>query len=68
MQLAGDFIGVERYTFEPADRKTKVQLTWVGATNMLLFSLFSPFANVGKEHSGVVQKLFKACDSHLCKK
>ena len=42
-ELDGDFVGTETWTFEPFDDKNKVQLRWVGATNRLLLSLFSPF-------------------------
>jgi hypothetical protein len=68
MELAGDFLGTETWTFEPTDGGTRVQLHWVGRTNKLLLSLFSPFLNVEKMHSDATQKGFKGCNSLLSKK
>ena len=68
VEYTGDFIATEKYTFEPTDGKTKVQLRFNGRTNSLLISLFSPFINLEKGHSDMVQKSFKALNSHLSKK
>jgi hypothetical protein len=68
VEYAGDFIATEKYTFEPADGKTKVQLRFNGRTNSLLISFFSPFINLEKGHSDMVQKSFKALNSYLSKK
>jgi uncharacterized protein YndB with AHSA1/START domain len=68
MELKGDFVGFEKYTFEPSDGQTKIRLHYVGATNRLLFSVLSPFVNPEKQHSDTIQKGFKACNSYLCKK
>ena len=68
LEYAGDFVGTEEYTFEPTDGKTKVQLRFNARTNSLLMSLFSPFVNIGKGHSDMVQKSFKALNSYLSKK
>jgi uncharacterized protein YndB with AHSA1/START domain len=62
-ELGGDFVGTETWTFEPFDYKTKVQLRWVGATNRLLLSLFSPFVDVAKMHSNAIQQGFVACNA-----
>jgi hypothetical protein len=67
-ELGGDFVGTETWTFEPFDDKTKVQLRWVGATNRLLLSFFSPVVNVAKMHSNAIQQGFVACNSYLCRK
>ena len=67
-ELGGDFVGTETWTFEPFDAKTKVQLRWVGATNRLPLSLFSPIVDVAKMHSNTIQQGFVACNSYLCKK
>jgi hypothetical protein len=68
VEYTGDFVGTEEYTFEPKDGKTKVRLRFNARTNSLLMSLFSPFVNIGKGHSDMVQKSFKALNSYLSKK
>jgi hypothetical protein len=67
-EIAGDFVGTGKYTFEPTDGKTKVQYRLNCRTNRLLFSLVSPFVNIGKGHSDNMQKGFKALNSYLSKK
>jgi uncharacterized protein YndB with AHSA1/START domain len=67
-ELSGDLVGTEKYTFEPADGKTKVQLQFTGETNGRLLSVLSHFVDVGKVHSQTIQKGFKACNEYLCKK
>jgi len=67
-EIAGDFAGTGEYTFEPTDGKTKVQYRFNARTNRLLFSLVSPFVNIGKRHSDTMQKGFKALNSYLSKK
>ncbi len=67
LDFSGDFLGTEKYTFEPTNEgKTKLQIHLDAKTNRLALSLFSPF--IGKGHSGNMQKGFKACSSYLCKK
>ena len=68
LELAGDFVGIERFTFEPTDGKTKLQIRFNARTTRLLVSFVSSFVNIGKGHSDVMQKGFKACNSYLCKK
>jgi hypothetical protein len=68
LELSGDLIGIENWTFEPIDGKTKVKLQWKGATNKLLFSFLSPIANAGKVHSESIQKGFKVLNASICKK
>jgi hypothetical protein len=67
-ELSGDLVGTEKYTFEPANEKTRVQLRFTGKTNKLLLSVLSPFVDVGKLHSLTIQKGFKACNDYLCKR
>ena len=68
LEFAGDFVGIEEYTFEPTDGKTKVQIRLNAKTNKLLASLVSPFVNLGKGHSDNMQKGFKALNSYLSNK
>jgi hypothetical protein len=68
LELAGDFVGIERFTFEPTDGKTKLQIRFNARTTKLIVSFVSPFVNIGKGHSDVMQKGFEACNSYLCKK
>jgi len=67
-EITGHFVGTGKWTFEPTDGKTKVQYRFNARTNRLLFSLVSPFVNIGKKHSETMQKGFKACNGYLCKK
>jgi ribosome-associated toxin RatA of RatAB toxin-antitoxin module len=68
-EFSGDFLGNEKWTFEPtANGATHVALHYVGGTNRLLFSILSPFVNPTKEHSKAIQNGLKACNSYLCKK
>ncbi len=68
-EVSGAFVGTGTWTFEPAtEGKTKVQYRFNARTNKLLFSILSPFVNIGKKHSESMQQGFKACNSHLCKK
>lgn len=68
-EYAGEFVGTGKWTFEPTtDGKTKVQFRVNGETKRLSFVLLSPFVDMGKKHSVVIQKGFKACNSYLCKK
>ena len=68
LELDGDFLGKETWTFEPLEEKTKAKLHWVGKTNKAIFSLFSPFVDIGKEHSKAIQQGLQACNDMLCKK
>jgi uncharacterized protein YndB with AHSA1/START domain len=65
MTVAGDFVGTAKWTFEPTDGKTKVQFQFNVRTNRLLFSLVSPFVNIEKNHSDVMEKGFKELESYL---
>ena len=67
-EIAGDFVGTGKWTFEPTDGKTKVQVRFNARTNRLLMSIFSPFVNFEKRHSDTMQKGFKALNSYLSKK
>lgn len=68
LELAGDFVGIERFTFGPTFGKTKLQIRFNARTIRLLVSFVSPFVNIRKRNSDVMQKGFKACNSYLCKK
>lgn len=68
-EYEGDFVGTGKWIFEPTENgKTKVQFRVNLRTNRLLFSLVSPFVNMEKRHSDVMQKVFKALNSYLSKK
>gem|GEM_PF-5838468 len=55
-------------TFEPTDGRTKMQYRLNVRTNRLLFSLASPFMDIGKIHLDVMRKGFEALNSYLSKK
>jgi hypothetical protein len=67
-EYAGDLVGTVKLTFEPTDGKTKVQHRINVRTNRLLFSLVSPFMDIGKSNSDLMQKGFKALNSYLSNK
>jgi uncharacterized protein YndB with AHSA1/START domain len=67
-KVEGDFAGTGTGTFEPRDGKTKVRFRWNVRPKRLSFRLLSPFIDMGKPHSDVMQKGFKALDSYLSKK
>lgn len=63
----GDFLGYGEWTLEPVDDK-KVKFRFNARTNRLLFTLASPFVNIARAHSEVMQKGFKALNNYLSKK
>jgi uncharacterized protein YndB with AHSA1/START domain len=66
--IVGDFVGTGEWTFEPTDGKTKLQFRFNARPKRLSFVLLSPFVNIGKRHSDVMQKGFNALESYLSKK
>jgi hypothetical protein len=68
VEFEGDFVGTGEWTFEPTDGKTRMQYRWNVRPERLSFVLLSPFMDIGKIHSDVIQKGFKALNSYLSKK
>ena len=68
VEFVGDFVGTGEWIFEPTDGKTKMRYRWNVRPKRLSFVLLSPFIDMGKMHSDVMQKGFKALDSYLSKK
>jgi hypothetical protein len=68
LELSGDLVGNETWTFEPMDGKTRVRIYWKGGTNRLLFSFLSVFMSAEKMHSDICIRAFRALDSYLSKK
>jgi hypothetical protein len=68
VEFAGDFVGTGKWIFEPTDGKTKVQFQFNARPKRLSFIILSPFVNLGKRHSNVMQKGFKALNNYLSKK
>ena len=64
-EYAGDFLGTGKWTFEPTDGKTKLKFRFNVRTNRLLFSLISPFVDIGKQTSDCTQKGFKGLATYL---
>jgi len=64
----GDFVGTGTWIFEPIDGKTKVRFRWNVRPKKLSFVLASPFVDMGKIHSDVIQKGFKALNRYLSQK
>jgi len=67
LELSGDLIGNETWTFEPMDGKTRVRIHWKGGTNRLLFSVLSIFMSAKKMHSDICTSAFKELNSYLSK-
>ena len=68
LEEEGDFVGTGTWTFEPTDGKTKIRFRWNVRPKRLLFVLVSAFVDIGKLHSDVMQKGFKALSSYLSQK
>jgi len=68
VEFTGDFTGTGTWTFEPTDGKTRLQYRWNVRPKKLSFVLVSPFIDMGKIHSDVMQKGFKALNSYLSQK
>ena len=68
MEYAGDLVGTGKWTFEPTDGKTKVQKRVNYRVKRLSFVLLSPFVDMRKANSDLMQKGFKALNSYLSKK
>jgi hypothetical protein len=68
MEYAGDFVGTGKWTFEPTDGKTKVQKRVNEKVTKLIIVLLSPFVNLQKANSDLMQKGFKGLNSYLSKK
>jgi hypothetical protein len=67
-EVEGDFAGTGTWTFEPTDGKTKVRFRWNLRPKRLSFVLVSPFIDMGKIHSEVTQKGFRALNNYLSQK
>jgi len=68
LEFGGDFVGTGAWMFEPIDGKTKVQYRWNVKPKRLSFVLLSPFMDIGKIHSDVIQKGFKELSNYLSQK
>jgi uncharacterized protein YndB with AHSA1/START domain len=64
----GDFLGNSEWTFERIDGRTRVRYRWNAKSNRLLFTILSPFVNIEKIHSNVMQQGFKALNNYLIQK
>ena len=62
--IEGDFLGEADWSFEPF-KKTKIGYHWKVRSNKFLISLLSPFINVPKMHSKVMQAGFKSLNEYL---
>jgi hypothetical protein len=67
-EVEGDFAGTGTWTFEPTDGKTKIRFRWNLRPKRLSFVLVSPFIDMGKIHSDVTQKGFRALNNYLSQK
>jgi hypothetical protein len=65
IEVTGDITGSGKWTFEPVEGKTKAKFEWDVKPQRLLYVLLSPFVDMGKIHSDVMQKGFKALNEYL---
>ena len=68
LECAGDFVGTGKWTFELADGKTKVQKRVNYEVKRMSFVLLSPFVNMRKANSDLMQKGFKGLNDYLIMK
>jgi hypothetical protein len=68
IEVTGDIAGIGKWTFEPIDGKTKAKFEWDVKPKRLLYILLSPFVDMGKIHSVVMQKGYKALNEYLSQK
>lgn len=67
-ELSGDFEGTGEWTFEPLNGKTRLQYRWDVKPKKPLFRLISPFMDLGKSHSEVMQRGFESLEAFLINK
>ena len=65
VEITGDIQGNGRWTFESIEQKTKAKFEWDVKPKRLLYVLLSPFVDMGKIHSDVMQKGFVALNNFL---
>jgi len=68
IEVTGNIAGTAKWTFEPIEGKTKAKFEWDVKPQRLLYVLLSPFVDMGKIHSEVMQKGFDALNNYLSKK
>ncbi len=68
LEFDGDFVGTGEWRLEPSGGKTKLSYRWTVRPKRLSFVILSPFIDMGKTHSDVMQKGFKALNNYLSKK
>ena len=67
VRVDGDIVGTGEWTFEPVDGKTRVTFKWDVKPRRLFYRMVSPFVDMSKIHSEVMQYGFKALSSYLGK-
>ena len=63
--ISGGFLGTGEYTFEPIDERTRIKFRFKVKSNNPLAYLVSPFMDIAKGHSDVMQHGFKNCNAYL---
>jgi uncharacterized protein YndB with AHSA1/START domain len=63
--IEGDWVGKGEWTFEPTNGKTRIRFRWRTRANSLLMKLTSPFLDIGKFHSEVMQAGYEGLKKHL---
>ncbi len=68
VEVTGNIEGKAKWTFEPCDGgKTKVNFEWDVKPKRLMYMLLSPFVDMAKIHSDVMQCGYKALNDYLAK-
>jgi hypothetical protein len=65
VEIMGDIAGAGKWTFEPIEGKTRAKFEWDVKPQRLIYVLLSPFVDMGKIHSDVMQKGYKALNDYL---
>jgi len=63
--LEGDYLGNAEWTLEPLDGKTRLRFRWNTKSNRFLITLVSPFINIARGHSRVMELGFKGLNNYL---
>jgi hypothetical protein len=65
--VGGDFLGYGEWTLEPLDGQTRLRFRWNTRSNRFLINLVSPFYDIAKDHSKVMELGFQGLSNYLRK-
>lgn len=65
VDISGDIAGKGEWTFESIEGKTRLKFEWDVKPRRLVYLLLSPFVDMGKFHSEVMQYGYRALNDYL---